>query len=739
MGGRFGRFTPRLLALAVSCALSAQASANPNGPSVVSGQATFATQGKSLTVTNTPGAVIHWQGFSIAQDEFTRFVQQSSLSAVLNRVVGGNPSEILGRLSSNGRVFLINPSGITFGAGATIDVGGLVASTLQLSDADFAAGRLRFSGTGAEGPLVNRGEIVTPAGGSVLLVAPQIENSGLIRSPSGEIVLAAGNSVRLLDASFPSIQVEVSAPADQNVSLGDLSAAGTGKVFAFLVRNSGVLSASTAVGSGGRIALKSAGKVEVAAGARIEANGPVAGSIALHAAETALVAGALEARGFVGAGGRISIEAARVIVEPTAVVAASGGSGGSIDLQASDTVLVAGALEARGASGSGGSVSIEAARVTVDPAATVVASGSSGGSIELQASDTVLIAGALEARGTAGSGGEVSVAAAQVIVAPAVVIAATGSTGGSVDLHASDTALIAGALEARGTTGSGGSVSVAAAQVIVEPLAKINVSGGSGGGEVMLVGDLASFAGAIEARAELSGDGGKVEVSGKRTLEFAGSVDTRASGGGTDGNLLIDPARITVTAGSTGLPPALGDASWTIAEDFGSRTLGALDLAALLATTSVTLQASEKITIAAGAEISVAPTAARTLALQAPEIEIQGAIRSSAAPVNLVLEAPSGRVTVSAQADLQLAGGSLRVAAPAVSIAAAQRPEPEVALARAAQPGAELARMRAEIEAELARDRERIAAAMLLACRSPATLKQGCSIQAAPRKPSFGV
>jgi filamentous hemagglutinin family protein len=91
--------------------------ANPAGPVVVNGKVGFAQQGKQLTVTNTPGAIINWKSFSIARDEATRFAQQSPSSAVLNRVVGGDPSQILGALQSNGRVFLINPNGIVFGAG----------------------------------------------------------------------------------------------------------------------------------------------------------------------------------------------------------------------------------------------------------------------------------------------------------------------------------------------------------------------------------------------------------------------------------------------------------------------------------------------------------------------------------------------------------------------------------------------------------------------------------------------
>ena len=97
---------PTRLALALACALGAGAAlANPNGASVVSGQASIVSSGKTLTVTNTPGAIIQWQGFSIAADELTRFIQQSSRSSVLNRVVGQDPSILLGRMQSNGRVF----------------------------------------------------------------------------------------------------------------------------------------------------------------------------------------------------------------------------------------------------------------------------------------------------------------------------------------------------------------------------------------------------------------------------------------------------------------------------------------------------------------------------------------------------------------------------------------------------------------------------------------------------------
>jgi len=131
---------------------------------VVAGQASFATQGNTLSITNSPGAIINWQGFSIAASEATRFIQQNAASSILNRVTGPDPSVILGTLISNGRVFLINPSGILIGQGARIDVAGLVASTLNLSNQDFLDGRLNFTSNPLAGKVENQGRITTPSG-----------------------------------------------------------------------------------------------------------------------------------------------------------------------------------------------------------------------------------------------------------------------------------------------------------------------------------------------------------------------------------------------------------------------------------------------------------------------------------------------------------------------------------------------------------------------------------------------
>src|SRR5271154_4877860 len=121
-------FGARAVLFAAGLALPTVTLANPQGGSVAAGSANIvATAPGKLTVNQTSNQVIiNWQGFSIAPGEITQFNQPSSTAAALNRVTSGDPSVILGELSANGRILLINPNGILFGAGSTVDVAGLV-------------------------------------------------------------------------------------------------------------------------------------------------------------------------------------------------------------------------------------------------------------------------------------------------------------------------------------------------------------------------------------------------------------------------------------------------------------------------------------------------------------------------------------------------------------------------------------------------------------------------------------
>src|SRR4051812_36485087 len=344
---RHFRFRRRAATIAVGVCFSGMAMANPVSPTVVQGQVSFAQDGKALSVTNTPGAIINWQQFSIQKNEVTRFIQQNALSTVLNRVTTQNPSVILGTLTSNGRVFLITPGGIAFGQGAIINVAGLAASTLNISDADFAAGRMRFVGTGREGALTNAGTITTPEGGHVYLIAPNVRNeaTGVITSPKGDVVIAAGRTVELVNAQTPDIRVEYTAPDNEAVNAGQIVAAsGRIGVYGTLIRNSGLVSASAAtLGDGGKIVFRAVKDVTLDSTSRLEASGVKGGTVTVQSdTGTLLAQGVVEAKGTEQNGGEIQMLAAQVGLLGNATLDASGKTGGG-------TVLVGGDFQGKNA------------------------------------------------------------------------------------------------------------------------------------------------------------------------------------------------------------------------------------------------------------------------------------------------------------------------------------------------------------------------------------------------------
>jgi len=317
---------------------STLAFANPHGPQVVNGNVSFNTQGNKLTITNSPNSIINWQGFSIGVNELTRFVQQSGGSAVLNRVIGQDPSAILGALQSNGRVFLINPNGIIFGAGARIDVNGLIASTLNLSNQDFLAGRYNFTAGLQAGSIVNQGTITTPTGGQVYLIAPDIKNTGIINSPKGEVILAAGHSVQLVDSMHPDIAVTISAPQNSVLNLGKIIAdSGRVGIYGGLINQKGIVKADSAVmGENGQIIFKATKGITLDKDSITTASGPTGGKITIQSeTDTTLISGTVSATGSEGKGGDVQILGKQVGLTDNALVDVSGKNGGG-------TVLVGG-------------------------------------------------------------------------------------------------------------------------------------------------------------------------------------------------------------------------------------------------------------------------------------------------------------------------------------------------------------------------------------------------------------
>jgi filamentous hemagglutinin family protein len=257
----------RLAGLAIfgmAVGTTAQAQSLPTGGSVSSGQATVSASPNTLTVNQTSQNVaVNWQTFSIGQDKAVVFVQPNSNSVALNRVLGADPSVILGSLTANGKVFLVNPNGILFGKGANVNVGGLVASTLGISDADFMAGRYAFSGNG--GAVLNQGSI-NADGGYVALLGASVSNQGLIQANLGTVALAAGEAVTLDVAGDGLLNVAINKGAvnalveNGGVLRADggrvmMTAQAAGALLRTVVNNSGIIEARTLENRNGTIML----------------------------------------------------------------------------------------------------------------------------------------------------------------------------------------------------------------------------------------------------------------------------------------------------------------------------------------------------------------------------------------------------------------------------------------------------------------------------------------------------
>ena len=168
----------------------------PSGMDVTAGNATKQITGNTLQINADNNTVINWNDFSISKGEITKFVMPSSSSAVLNRVVGNTQSNILGSLLSNGKIYLINPSGIIIGKDAIINTSSFIASTFDLLNEEFLkGGDLLFSGDSKE-KIINLGKIQA-TDGDAILIARQIENKGSIEATNGVAAIGAGKEILL--------------------------------------------------------------------------------------------------------------------------------------------------------------------------------------------------------------------------------------------------------------------------------------------------------------------------------------------------------------------------------------------------------------------------------------------------------------------------------------------------------------------------------------------------------------
>lgn len=315
----------------------------PTGGQVVAGQAAISQSGSAMTIQqDSAQAILNWNSFSIGSQASVTFQQPSSSAVALNRVVGSDPSAIYGSLSANGQVFLVNPSGVVFGPSARVDVGGLVASTLDMRDDDFLSGDYRFDRNGATGSVVNQGELL---GKYVALLAPEVRNEGVIVAQQGTAALAAGDAVTLSITGSDLVGVQVDqATIDTLVENRHLIQADAGTV---------ILSAQSAHGLLGRV----------------------------------VNSGAIEANGITTDGGTVRLVASSTIEHTGSIQADAGpnGNGGEVvviaDLSNPDSrTTVSGSLSARGGSesGNGGFVETSASTLKIEASTRVNTSAANG-------------------------------------------------------------------------------------------------------------------------------------------------------------------------------------------------------------------------------------------------------------------------------------------------------------------------------------------------------------------------
>ncbi|MHB8564490.1 MAG: two-partner secretion domain-containing protein, partial [Acidiferrobacteraceae bacterium] len=279
--------------------------AAPLGGQVVAGSGQIAQTGNLTTITqSSPTVALDWQSFNVAPNETVHFIQPSAQSLAVNHILGSNGSVIAGHLDANGQVWLINPNGILFSQTATVNVGGLVASTLNPSG--FTGGNTLFQG-GSTASILNDGHLTAAPGGYVALLGNQVQNQGTISAPLGAVAMAGGNRVLLQFQNDALLNVAVDGSALHSLAANgglittpggqvQLTAGAANSLLASAVNNTGVIEAQTVADHHGRITLlggMTAGTVNVAGTLDASApNGGNGGAITTSAAHVQVANGA---------------------------------------------------------------------------------------------------------------------------------------------------------------------------------------------------------------------------------------------------------------------------------------------------------------------------------------------------------------------------------------------------------------------------------------------------------------
>jgi len=497
---------------------SGGAYANPSGGNVVAGSANIMHNGSTTTIEQlTNKAIIEWQDFSISPGELTQFLQSGSDAAVLNKVISSLPSSILGQLKANGNVFLINPNGIVIGNGAQIDANSFIASTLNVSNADFmAGGDLRFQGE-STAAIINLGEIRAGAG-DIFLLARQIKNAGHISAPQGEVGLAAGSEIYLSATRANGSRITVkankfAAELKNKIAIENTGAieaarailtAYNGDIFDLAINNSGIIKATG-------LSKNADGTISLFA---TTSNGKTSGKIRNS--------GALIAQNQDGSGGSITISGKEIALTKSSL----------IDASASETYKPAPKVEV--------DTTVNPPKPGYKPGVPTKASPDNRGN---EGAGTVLVGGDYQGRGDVATAENVTIEDGSTIQANA---GAEGD-GGKIIVWADKDTRVAGTIEARGgaESGNGGFVETSGKETLkVDGDTRIDIAASNSdykGGQWLL----------DPTDITIADSGGDVATATiNTTLNSGGDVTiTTVSSGSDNGDITLSNATINKTSG----------------------------------------------------------------------------------------------------------------------------------------------------------------------------------------------
>lgn len=363
-----------LLPIALACAPPTVLGLPDNGR-IVSGDAELElTDDSTLTIRQDSKELsLDFDSFNISSDELVEFLQPGADSLAVNRVIGASPSQIMGALKANGQVFLSNPNGIVFGQGAHVDVGGLVATTLDIAHDPDEPMQWRLAGDGAGAGVTNEGHLLGRDGGYVHLIAQTVSNNGRIEiADGGESSLTSADQVVLRrQGEHVGVAMDQAAVKGLVENHGEIIAPGgvirlqaraSERLQETVISNTGDLRANSLEQRNGEVWLTSSGEGDIWQEGRIDVSGEDA------AAD----------------GGYVDIQGQRVAQTGTVRADGAGvGNGGNVRVRASDELVLASSAETSanaGVMGNGGDVTyIAEHNALFQRGAGIDARGGSGG------------------------------------------------------------------------------------------------------------------------------------------------------------------------------------------------------------------------------------------------------------------------------------------------------------------------------------------------------------------------